>query len=421
MRAIYHILKVRRVRLICAASFVFGVVIALLAVALTPVLVGTCRAKEGSWTVFARTWGGVGEAPEEVPRSGLIEAVEVPLTSPSGMFPDRDKRLQPVEWFFEDIPENRLARFLNACDLRPVERTTLLDRRSWRITEHGCAITPPEQLVWSLTPRAREQIYSVLSKSPTNYAQCFPFRWRLDGFDRRFKDSGLPVEQVNKLRRLIYTNGEYLCFTDLPAAKAALRRPEFEDLLEALYGLPTYILRLRVNPDSDVDGLVRYWGKGGREKTIAPLLNSLTKVPGGTTINISYLLPPFAKLRLYTFPYTLNDPTAARQDCFFTSLNFFNETPNTNFFKAAYAERVLRSEYLPIPKTPSFGDVVLLTNGKGETIHACVYIADDFVFSKNGVALEQPWVLMKMADMLALYYPTDRSGQLTFLRRKSGA
>ena len=79
----------------------------------------------------------------------------------------------------------------------------------------------------------------MLSKSPTNYAQCFPFRWRLDGFDRRFKDSGLPVEQVNKLRRLIYTNGEYLCFTDLPAAKAALRRPEFEDLLEALYGLPT--------------------------------------------------------------------------------------------------------------------------------------------------------------------------------------
>jgi hypothetical protein len=413
-----QVLHVPRVRLVCAGSFVMGVGLALLAVALTPRLIGDHRGSAGAWQVFARTWTGAGGAPDDVPPSGLVEALEIPLASSDGVFPDREKRLRPAEWFFEDIPEDRLARFLNACDLRPVERTALLNRRCWRVTEHGCAITPPEQLVWSLSPHAREQIYSLLAKSPTNFAQCFPFRWPLGGFDRKFKDSGLPVEEINKLRRLAYTNGQYLCFTDLQAAKDALRRPEFQDLVEALYGLPTYILRLRVNPDSDVDRLVRYWGKGGREKTIKPLLTSLTKVPGGATVNVSYLLPPFAKLRLYTYPYTLKDPTAARQDCFFTSLNFFNETPDTNFFNASYTEQVLRSQYSPVPKTPSFGDVVLLSRGTGEIIHACIYIADDFVFSKNGAALEQPWVLMKMADMLALYYPVDRSGHLTFLRRK---
>jgi hypothetical protein len=417
----FRLLNVPRVRLVGALCFVLGVVFALLAVALTPMLVGADRGRDNAWKVFARTWTGANIAPVDVPPSGVIEAVEIPLASPDGVFPDREKRLRPAEWCFENIPENRLARFLAACDLRPVERTALLDRRSWRATEHGCTITPPEQLIWSLSPHAREQIYSVLSKSPTNFPQCFPFRWPLDGFDRKFKDSGLPVEQINKIRRLTYTNGEYLCFTDLQAVRAALRRPEFEDLVETLYGLPTYILRLRVNPDSDVEGLVRYWGKGGREKTIAPLLNSLTKVPGGTTINVSHLLPPFARLRLYTYPYTSSDPTAARQDCFFTALNFFNETPNTNFFKAAYAAQALRSDYSPIPRTPSFGDVVLLERANGEVIHACVYIADDFVFSKNGVDPEQPWVLMRMADMLALYYPVDRSGHLAFMRRHRGA
>jgi len=205
----------------------------------------------------------------------------------------------------------------------------------------------------------------------------------------------------------------------LQAARAALSKFEFNDLVETLYGLPTYILRLRVNPDSDVDGLVRYWGKGGREKAIAPLLNSLARVPGGATINIAYLLPPFAQLRLYTFPYTSKDPTAARQDCFYTSLNFFNESPDTNFFNKTYTEQVLRSEYSLISRKPSLGDVVLVAQGSGEVIHACVYIADDFVFSKNGVAPEQPWVLMRMGDMLARCYPTDGSAHLTFLRRRS--
>jgi hypothetical protein len=114
-----------------------GVVLALLAMALTPGLTGTDSASDGAWTVFARTWTGAGRALEDVPRSGLIEAVGIPLANPDGVFPDRDKRLHPADWVFEDVTENRLVRFLNACDLRPVERATLLDRRSWRISDRG--------------------------------------------------------------------------------------------------------------------------------------------------------------------------------------------------------------------------------------------------------------------------------------------
>src|SRR6185436_17026471 len=223
---------------------------------------------------------------------------------------------------------------------------------------------------------------------------------------------------IEKIKRLTYTNSGYLCFTDLAAIRPALSRSEFNELIEALYQVPAYILRLHVMPDSDIEELARYWGKGGREKLIAPLLNSLAKIPGGGTMNVSYFLPEFARLRLYTYPYAWSDSSVSKQDCFFTSMNFFNATANTNFFDRAYTARALESDYVRIEQGPSFGDVVALSNSASEIIHTCVYIADNFVFTKNGVNPEQPWVLMKMPDMLMLYYPIDKSGHISFLRRR---
>jgi hypothetical protein len=136
-------------------------------------------------------------------------------------------------------------------------------------------------------------------------------------------------------------------------------------------------------------------------------------------MNISYLLPTFARLRLYTYPEAWDDATASQQDCFFTAMNFFNETPDTNFFDSVYSRKVLNSEYEPINEEPIFGDLIALFNDQGDAIHTCVYIADDFVFTKNGINAAQPWVLMRMADMLLIYYSPEKPGRILFLRRKN--
>ena len=399
-----------KINRVCPVSFVLGVLTPLVLASVTLLLTHPHGA--GWLTAYA-----VG--PEKSGPGGSIEALEIPLASPDGVFPDRTARLESPKWVFEDCSESRLARFFSSCDLRPVERRMLLDERYWSIASNCIVISPPEQLIWSLSPRSRQQIYSVLSKNPANFPQCYPFRFPLQGFNQKFKDSGLPVQQVQRILALTYTNSDFLCFTDLQAVKAVLRTNEFQELIEILYELPTYMLRLRINPDSDIEAMIKYWGKGGREKMISPMLNALTKVPGGTVFNISYLLPPFARLRLYTYPYTWNDPTAARQDCFFTSMNFFNETPDTNFFDGVYTAKVLHSDYSQIRDAPTFGDIVTLVNATGQVFHACVYIVDDFVFTKNGVNPEQPWVLMKISDMLMIYYPNDKSGHIEFLRRKN--
>jgi hypothetical protein len=175
---------------------------------------------------------------------------------------------------------------------------------------------------------------------------------------------------------------------------------------------------LHVSSESNIDVLANYWGKGGRERRIKPLLSAIARVQGGASVSISYLLPTFARLRLYTYPEAWNDPTAANQDCAFASMNFFNETPDTNFLNSAYTKKVLDSDYTPIDGDPTYGDLIMLFDSEGKAIHMCVYIADDFVFTKNGINPAQPWVLMRIPDVIVTYYGPGKPARISILRRK---
>ena len=52
------------------------------------------------------------------PPSGRIEAIEIPLANSDGAFPDREERLAHPKWFFENVSETQLTRYLNSCALR---------------------------------------------------------------------------------------------------------------------------------------------------------------------------------------------------------------------------------------------------------------------------------------------------------------
>ena len=355
--------------------------------------------------------------PAAAPPGGWIEAEPMPLAIPDGVLPDGSERLRSPKWFFEGFTAQRLVRFLGSCDLRPVQRRILLDPKCCTVTSNGCEIAPPDSLVWSLSGRARQQIYNALGCLPQNYAQRFPLRFAVEEFEQRLAGSGLNEQEFNLVRRLAYTNSGTICFTDLDAVGHVLPPERFNDLLEALYEVPAYILRVRVTPDSDIESLTRYWGKGGRERLIRPLFKALTKVPGGAVLNVNYLLPPFARLRLYTFPESWGDPTTAQQDCMFTAMNFFNDAPDTNFLEADFCQEALKQKYTPVTDAPAYGDVLLFLDESGQIMHACVFVVDEFVFTKNGINRAQPWVLMRMPDVLAIYYGPNNPGQMLILRR----
>jgi len=64
-----------------------------------------------------------------------------------------------------------------------------------------------------------------------------------------------------------------------------------------------------------------------------------------------------------------------------------------------------------------FGDILILLDSDENAVHACVYVADDIVFTKNGDDPNQPWVLMRMADMMLLY-ASDKPQQWRVFRKR---
>jgi len=109
-------------------------------------------------------------------------------------------------------------------------------------------------------------------------------------------------------------------------------------------------------------------------------------------------------------------PSNART-AFFTAINFFNDAPDTNLFDHTYAKTILDNEFLPASGQPTYGDLVAVSGHSGAVIHLCVYIAKDFVFTKNGLDCAQPGVLMRMTDMLRCYCVPAMPRRVILFRR----
>jgi hypothetical protein len=57
------------------------------------------------------------------------------------------------------------------------------------------------------------------------------------------------------------------------------------------------------------------------------------------------------------------------------------------------------------PAEPQFryGDVIVMVEGEENGIHSCVYLADDYVFTKNGSNVLSPWLIMKLDEVRHCY------------------
>jgi hypothetical protein len=329
-------------------------------------------------------------------------------------------RLQPPHWFFHDLSRSQLEGLFDSASVTAEQKSQLLNDAHCQSISNGCIVSPPTAVVRSLSSSSRRVIYETLARSTDNYPQCYPFRFTFDGFSERFERSGLATDKIELLRELTYTNDGTICFADIQLLPEILSETEFKQAIEGFYRYPAYRLRLRVYPDSDINKLVKYWGKGVMQKRVRPLLESLAKIKRniGTTISVSAFLAPFARSRLFTFPNSWSEPEAAREDCIWSSMNFFNEQPDMSFLDSNHSRRVLQKDFAIIHDQPAYGDLVCLVNDKGDLIHMCVYIADDFVFTKNGINQLQPWVLMKMEDM-KLFFPSEKQHRIAILRRKA--
>ena len=63
------------------------------------------------------------------------------------------------------------------------------------------------------------------------------------------------------------------------------------------------------------------------------------------------------------------------------------------------------------------GDLIMISSKKnGHLVHACNYIAGDFVFSKNGNSPKRPWIFTTLGNVVENYLEDDLT--LSFYRLK---
>jgi len=352
---------------------------------------------------------------------GALDALRIPLANPDEIFVDRPARLKPARWVFQGLSREQIGTALREAGLNEGMRRELLAGAQGDGT-NGWTLRPSNELVRELKPGSRASLYSLLARSPANYAQCYPFRFAFNTFEERLAEAEFDEETSNVFSSLLYTNAGTVCFADLQALPDILKTQQVKDVEEFVYRLPTYRLRLRIYTNSDIGALVKYWGTGGQEKKMRPLLESLTYVrrTNGTSINIGAMMPTFARFRLNTFPSAWEEAEAKDEDCFWTSMNFFHEKPDMRYLDSANVRKALQEEYTIVRGRPAFGDLVTVINERGDAVHMCVYIAEDFVFTKNGKNPLQPWVIMKIPDML-VSFASEHGPKMVIFRQKGEA
>jgi hypothetical protein len=351
---------------------------------------------------------------------GSLLTRDIQLERPAEYLTDEVADPQPQKWTFNGMTSGAVKQFLLEHGLTSLQVEEAFAPDSFTETTAGTELIPTGKFLLFITPEQRLKLYSAMAGAGVNLYVDFPYIFPGDVLEGVCADSRLHPDDVALLKRLVYSNGPAQQLADyqflLSEIPTAERRVA---LTRALSRQSAVLARLAIQPDTDIDKIAAYWGKMPhvRFTDIRPLMESLKQLPGGGNISLLYLLPKFARERLYTFPLPsqAGDPT---MDCHWSTFNFCNDTPDNRLNDPAYAVEYIRKNFYQIAAPSLYGDIVLLMNEKQEVKHSAVYIADDIVFTKNGNNYRQPWMLMRIPDLLSTY-PATPPMRVIYMRRKT--
>jgi hypothetical protein len=324
-------------------------------------------------------------------------------------------------WYFPGASVDMVVQMLqsvgvSAADVAHLQADVRPDPRN-----SGVVLAPDPAWVRTLTRETRASIYHILAKSELNVNQTQAFRYPGRDLEAWFGSSQISPHTRQLIEPLIYRDGDYMLFSDIELIRTEIGGDEeMRRLSKALFRHPTVIARLSVGRSANLDALVEYWGRGGRRTEIRPLLESVEGGGVDKFIDIIHLLPPFAQSHLYCFPRLsvadLSKSTVV--NCLWTSLNFFSPKPDDRFLDTAVALKTLKEDYFIVETNFELGDIGLFLDEEGRVFHSVVYIADDLVFSKNGISAMAPWTLMSLNDVKGYYRWRSENPRLIVHRRK---
>lgn len=354
----------------------------------------------------------------ETPPWGELLTSDIEVERPEEYAAYETKTNEPPAWVFDKMPPEKARTLMLACGLDAAQVDRALSPALCSTTPSGTVVTPDESLLFSLSRETRAKFYAELGRSGVNYYMQYPYCFPADRLERWFGDVKVNQDLVARVKKLLYPRGSAECFSDFEFIMRSVPSGDQRlALVKALSRQPALLARLHVGPQTDVDRLLGYWGRGLQVKDARPLLEALKREPQGGNLSLAYLLPRFARERLYTFPLPPK-PGEPAKDCHWSTMNFFSDEPDARFANTSYAFSYLSTNFYRVAKPSLYGDIVLVLDDKGNAIHSAVFLADDIVFTKNGTSFAQPWTLMRIKDMLP-GYNGEGAGHLAVFRNKS--
>ena len=336
---------------------------------------------------------------------GRLQSFQVFVAAPDSLLALFPLPSAATIWTFVGLGPDEVTAALDQPGLPDGTREELLDRNRWIMSSDSIQVVPSEAAVRSLPPDVRAGIYAVLSRWEDNEFQHSPYYVADNDVRHWLANAGLREELVDTIARTTYPVGNALCFSDLPlVVSLTTSHAEARSLFKALSRTETSILRLRLDSGADIERIRQYWSSGAANaKDFLPLLESVAENPDVNHLDITHILPPTARRLLYTFPRSSQAIGGRYPDCHWTSLNFFADRPEPRLGDAVGATMFAMENYERGEMPFSYGDVVFMTDAEGNAIHSCVFLADGFVFTKNGANLLSPWLIMKLDDVRDRY------------------
>ena len=335
---------------------------------------------------------------------GELELLPMMLSPMNEVLPDGTATVYATEWYFPGHTTSSLVAFLSGVSLSAAQQASLLDPEVWSRDAAGViGVRPAETVVLSLSPESRARLYAELAGSPANQRYYQPWSIRTNVMNALLAGSELTPEIQAQIRRVAYLRGDRYLVSDFPVLlNATTDAGQKIRLLRLRNASSGYDVQLRVPSGGSVDALVAYWGVMGREGRIRPYLDAMSRTTGDMQMDITHLLPVFARTRLNTFPKMVVGDAMVR-DCHWSSLNFFNTVPDDTFARLTGMQQEIRHNYVKIDGEPGFGDLMFFTGTDGHIIHSAVYLAANLVFTKNGHESTHPWVIMDVDNLQEFY------------------
>jgi len=349
---------------------------------------------------------------------GRLEIAPITLSAPMERLTNSlQSEAGDVEWYFRSAGLAELSDVLAQTHLPYSVHETLMSRATPLPERDGGGywLWPGRELILSLDPDTRARLYSVLHDDPRNTGQLGAFRFLGDSVEQWFQGSRISPATAKLVKPLVYRHGRVLLFSDLETVWPMLpSTAERRKLLKTMMRLRTLQVRLALPSNSDIGPLADYWGHGGRGEEVRQVLTSAQR-RGEKDIDISQLLPRFARQRIYTYPTLQMVRSKVHYDCHWTAVNFFSEQPDDQLDRPGRTPETLTRGYCEVSGQPKFGDWVIYFTEDGTPLHSAIHIAANVLFTKNGSGVT-PWMFIE-SEYLRDCYPQSKALTVRHFRR----